>query len=227
MKTKTLLITVLLLVTSLLLAAQRAPDIRTNSRISTSYDLSDKTIQGTPYITSTFLPAKISADEEKIYNLRYNAHTDEMEVQSTDKSIGAINKNINDLRIIFIKNNKTYISANYINDNGIAQKGYFVHVNKPDSKISLLKKESKKFIERKTANSGYEKTKPAHFKRINDTYYVIIKNKTAQIIPKKKKDFLKVFPEKHKNIFSFMKKNKIKTSREEDLIELVNYLNTL
>ena len=119
MKTKTLLITVLLLVTSLLLAAQRAPDIRTNSRISTSYDLSDKTIQGTPYITSTFLPAKISADEEKIYNLRYNAHTDEMEVQSTDKSIGAINKNINDLRIIFIKNlpyEKCYLPIDYCLD---------------------------------------------------------------------------------------------------------------
>ncbi len=192
-----------------------------------AFDRSDKTIQGTPYLLDDFSPARVSADSDKIYNLRYNAVTDQMEVQSEKNTIQAINKNIDGVTITFLKDDKTYESINYINDKGLAERGYFIHLSSTSAKINLLIKEAKKFIERKPAKSSYQVTKPAQFKRLDDIYYIIIKNKTAQLLPSKKKDLLRLFPEHSKAIEAFIKSNKIKTSKQDDLITLVNYINTL
>ncbi|WP_460220004.1 hypothetical protein [Psychroserpens sp. MEBiC05023] len=197
----------------------------TTGNMSFTFDRSDKTIQGTPYIIDEFTPARVSADQNKIFNLRYNAVSDQMEVQSDKNTIQAINRNIEGVTITFLKDNKTYQSLNYINEDGIAERGYFIHVNSPDSKINLLLKESKKFIERQPAKSSYQDTKPARFKKVDDVYYIIIKNNTAQILPEKKKDILKLFPENSSKIAAFMKSEKIKPSKKEDLIKLVNFLN--
>ena len=102
-----------------------------------------------------------------------------------------------------------------------------MHVNNPISKYKLLIKETVVFIDRKPAKTSYDKTKPAVLKRISDKYFIAIGSDAAVEFPKKKKKFPKLFPDKHKDILSFMKKNKIKTSKEEDLVELINYINTL
>nr|WP_321234345.1 hypothetical protein [uncultured Psychroserpens sp.] len=201
--------------------------VESNFGLIYSFDRSDKTIQGTPYIIDDFTPARVSADQNKIFNLRYNAVSDQMEVQSDKNTIQAINRNIEGVTITFLKDNKTYQSLNYINEDGIAERGYFIHVNSPDSKVNLLLKESKKFIERQPAKSSYQETKPARFKKVDDVYYIILKNKTAQILPEKKKDILKLFPENSDKVASFIKSNKIKVSKREHLIKLVNYINTL
>ncbi|MCK8481962.1 hypothetical protein [Psychroserpens algicola] len=192
-----------------------------------TFDRSDKTIQGTPYIIDEFTPARVTADTEKIYNLRYNAITDQMEVQTEKNTIQAINKNIDGVKITFLKDEKTYQSANYINEDGIAERGYFIFVNNVNAKVNLLIKESKKFIERRPAKSSYQDTKPAHFKRVDDVFYIMLKNNTAQILPEKKKDMIKLFPEHSDKIEDFIKSNKIKTSKKEDLLELINFVNTL
>lgn len=198
-----------------------------SGNMSYTFDRSDKTIQGTPYIIDDFSPARVSADKEKIYNLRYNAVTDQMEVETEKNTIQAINKNIDGVTITFLKDDKVYESINYINKEGVAERGYFIHLNSADSKINLLIKESKKFIERQPAKSSYQDTKPAKFKRVDDVYYVIIKNKTAQILPTKKKELLSLFPEKSNDISSFIKSNKIKISKRGDLLKLISYINTL
>ncbi len=199
----------------------------TTGNISLAIDRSDKSIQGSPYIIDNFTPARVSADQDKIFSLRYNAVSDEMEVQSDKNSIQAINKNIEGVTITFLKDDKTYQSLNYIDDNGIAKRGYFIHVNSPNSKINLLLKESKKFVDRKKAKSGYQDTKPAHFKRVDDEFYVVVKNKTAQKIPSKKKNLINLFPDHEAAVSAYLKDHKVKTSKKEDLIELVNHLNSL
>jgi hypothetical protein len=197
------------------------------SGLTYTFDRSDKTIQGTPYIIDDFSPARVSADSEKIYNLRYNAVSDQMEVETDKNTIQAINKNIDGVKITFLKDEKTYQSINYINEDGIAERGYFIHVNGVNSKIKLLAKETKKFIERRPAKSSYQDTKPAEFKRLDDVYYIIIKNNTAQLLPEKKKDLLKLFPENSDKIEDFIKSNRIKMSKQEDLLELMSYINIL
>ena len=131
------------------------------------------------------------------------------------------------LLIVFALGNKTYEAIDYVNVEGKTSRGYFVHVNNANSKYQLLIKETIQFVDRKPAKTSYDKTKQAEFKRLEDRYFITNGNEAAVEFPKKKKDFPKVFPDKHKDILSFMKKNKIKTSKDEDLVELINYINTL
>ena len=55
----------------------------------------------------------------------------------------------------------------------------------------------------------------------------MLEGENAQLLPKKNKDLAKLFPANSKEILSFIKTNKIKTSREDDLIRLVTYISSL
>ena len=204
-------------------------DIQTNAPASSlySFDLSDKSIKGSAYIQKSFMPAKLSLSDNKIYNLKYNAYSDEIEIQNEGQKPGALNKNIDNLLIVFALGNKTYEAIDYVNDEGKTSRGYFVHINNANSKHQLLIKETIQFVDRKPAKTGYDKTKPAQFKRLEDRYFITNGNEAAVEFPKKKKDFSKIFPDNYGDILNYMKKNKIKTSKKEDLLQLTNYINTL
>ncbi|WP_431132365.1 hypothetical protein [Psychroserpens mesophilus] len=193
-----------------------------------SFDNSDKTIRGSVYIQNAFMPAKLSLEDgTKIFKLRYNAFNDEIEIEIDGQEPNALNRNIDNLLIIFVGDDKTYEAVDYINDEGSTVRGYFVHANDAHSKHQLLIKESIKFVDRKPAKTSYDKGKPAEFIRLDDRYFIAIGDNPAVEFPKKKKDLSNIFPDKYDDIIDFMKENKIKTSREEDLIELVNYINLL
>ena len=89
MKT-TKIFTLLLLFVTTLSFSQDLVSIQTltGGKVNTAYstDLSDKTIQGSPYIIDEFMPARVTADIEKIFNLRYNAVSDQMEVKRQKKT---------------------------------------------------------------------------------------------------------------------------------------------
>lgn len=193
-----------------------------------SFDNSDKTIRGSVYIQKIYMPARLSLmDGTKIFKLKYNAYNDEIEIENEGQEANALNKNIDNLIITFVGDDKTYEAIDYIDDEGNTSRGYFVHVNGANTKHQLLIKETIKFTDRKPAKTSYDKTKPAEFKRLSDTYFVTNGDNPAVEFPKKKKDLAKIFPDKYDNISNFMKENRIKTSREEDLIRLMNYINTL
>jgi len=193
-----------------------------------SFDNSDKSVHGSAYIQEIFMPAKLSLmDGTKIFKLKYNAYNDEIEIENESGKANALNKNIDNLLIVFVSDDKTYQALDYVDKDANTTRGYFVHVNSAISKYKLLIKETVIFIDRKPAKTSYDKTKPAELKRIDDKYFIAIGTDAAVEFPKKKKEFPKVFPDKHKDILSFMKKNKIKTSKDKDLVELINYINTL
>ncbi|WP_323789297.1 hypothetical protein [Psychroserpens sp.] len=200
--------------------------VESNTGLILTFDRSDKTIQGSPYIYEEFSPARVSADQDKIFNLRYNAVSDEIEVQTDKSTIQAINKNIKGVTITFLKDDKTYQAINYIDSDGSAKRGYFIYLTNTNDSNPLLLKESIKFLERQPAKSSYQEAKPAEFKRQDDKYYIMLKNETAVELPSKKKEIANLFPEHSKDILDFIKSNSIKTSKQEDLIQLARYINT-
>lgn len=207
-----------------------ANDMLFNSSPSllTTFDLTDNTIQGSAYIQDNFMPAKLSLpDGTKIFKLRYNAYSDEIEIENQGGNPNALNKNIDNLLIVFVSDDKTYEAIDYIDDKGNINKGYFVHVTSSDNDYQLLMKETVIFIDKKPAKTGYDKTKPAQLKRLDDTYYVSLDNNPAVELPSNKKNLSKVFPEHSKEVLEFIKDNRIKTTKKEDLIKLINYINTL
>ncbi|MEY8868651.1 hypothetical protein AB9K24_04045 [Meridianimaribacter flavus] len=184
-------------------------------------------VEGTPYITSDFLPARISASDDNIFYVRYNAIKDEIEVKGDNNQAFALNKYRKDIIIKLVSNSKTYRLFDYVDDNELPNLGYFVDLI-PESNIKLLKKERVIFIEEKVALTSYHTARPAQFKRVSDDYYIkISEEQGAVLMPKRKKDIAKLIPEHSKDILSYIKTNKIKTSREEDLIKLVSYMSTL
>ncbi len=192
-----------------------------------AFELSDKNIKGSPYLENGFSPAKIKTDKETIYKVRYNMVSDEIEVESEDKAIMAISKNIKGLSVTFLSNNKTFQPRSYIDETGKANKGYFVVLSNINGKHPLLLKESKKYIEGRAAKSNYEQAKPAEYKRMDDAYFIVVKNETAVEIPRNKKDFAKLFPENEEAILDYIKEERLKTNNESDLIKLSLFINTL
>ena len=220
------LLTVLLLSVFYLGSAQQYVDVATERSLM-SKGLSPKIdAVGSPYINENFTAVKIKGYDDKIYSGRYNAYNGEMEIKLYEGKIIALDVYSSDYEVVFIGENKTYNTVAYNSESGILKKGFLVSVYS-NEKVQLLKEEKIKFIEKIEATSSYQKDKPAKFRRQGDDYYIKLGTNDAQYLPSKKKDLAKAFPSKSKEISSFIKKNKLKLNKEEDLIKVAEYLGTI
>jgi hypothetical protein len=182
---------------------------------------------GSPYTSEKFTPATISALPNKTVKARYNAYDDEIEIRINDDNIQQFNKNIKNVIITFLLDDTVFTSLKYINPNDGLQTGYFVTLTEANTKVKLYLKKEIRFVKAQPAASGYDINKPAEFKENSDTFFVSINGAYARELPTKKKEIAKLFPENSKVILDYIKENKIKTSREADLINLINYINSI
>lgn len=192
-----------------------------------TFDRSDKSIQGTPYLDEVFAPARVSSEITKIFYIRYNLVNDEMEVKNENEAVSTINKSISNISVTFLQNNKTYQVFKYLNEDGSSDNGYFTLLSNINTKVKLLLKESKVYKEGQAAKSGYEQAVRPSFKKAKDKYFIKVGGDYAIELPKSKKDVAKLFPKFESQISSFIKKNKIKTSSKEDLLELTKFISEL
>lgn len=199
----------------------------TNTGLIYEIDRTDKTIQGTPYIDATFYPARVTANIEQIFNARYNAVTDEMEIETEKSTIQAINKLLPGITVTFLNNKKTYKGMSYFQEDGNAATGFFVPITNSNLNVKLFLKERKVFVDRTPAKSSYQDAKPAKFDKLNDSFYIVIKNQIAKPLPDNKKEISALFPNFEKDILKYINSEKLNVKKQEDLIKLINYLNQL
>lgn len=188
--------------------------------------LDDKVdVEGSKYIQDDFNMATISIYSGYKFNVKYNAYDDEMEVQGKDNKSFALNKNEKSAEVTFVNNNITYGLFDYANSDGQKVPGYFQKLTVGET-VALLKKEKIMFIEEKVSKTGYDTYRPPKYKRLNDQFFIKLKESPVAIeFPKNKKNIASLFPNKKDKILKFIKENKIKTNKEEDLIKLTNYIN--
>jgi hypothetical protein len=182
---------------------------------------------GTPYLYKDFALAIISSNTAKVYNVRYNAYADEIEIKIGEGQIQNFNKGLSNVFITFVKDDVQYTSLNYTDTDDNLLRGYFITLTESNQNVKLFTKKGIRLAEAQPAISGYDKDKPAEFKATADVHFITIKGAYAFELPSKRKDIAKLFPDHSKTILDFIKKNKIKTSREGDLIELINYINSI
>ena len=186
--------------------------------IDKSLSEEDVNLQKKKYLFYSYNEAAVDDYDTKAF-VRYNIFDDEMEFVK-DESIYYLAKEIG-RKIRFINTNSIYKVFEFKGELHF----FKVHV---EGKNSLIAKQKVRYIEEKVAKSGYDRAKPANYKRLKDELYLVIDNKKMVKLSKKsKKEFFKSFGDKSSEIQKYAKKNKLGRKSIEDLKKIVTYYNTL
>tara|TARA_R110000787_G_scaffold7987_12_gene26903 strand:- start:830 stop:1525 length:696 start_codon:yes stop_codon:yes gene_type:complete len=169
------------------------------------------------YLTYSYELASVDAYDTKAY-VRYNIFEDEMEFVK-DESIYYLAKEVG-RKVHFKDSDFTYkvYELNY------ELKFFKVLV---DGKNSLVAKQGIRYIDAKVAISGYDRPKPANYKRVKDEIYIALEDNSLVKISKNKNQFFSAFGDKESDMKSYMKKNRLNHKNLKDLKEAVTYFNTL
>ena len=184
--------------------------------------MTDENIQGSPYLNSDFIDGIIYTSSKSLYRnvpLRYNVFNDELEFKTAENSIQAIATPGIIERVEFGNFKLVYMdySCSDKKDKG------FLRVL-VDGYVSLFVKSEVIFRE-PTEAAAFKEPAPAKFVNKSDSYYIQIGDKIPQRV-RGKKDIIELFPEHEKKIAHFIKENKIKPRKSENLKELVQYYNS-
>lgn len=188
-----------------------------------SFNKQSKGIVGTSYINDNFLPAK-HMNSVETYLMRYNAYKDVFEVQRDGVVFYFLPKECGYF-VRFNSDKKVYQVFSY-EENNKTTNGFFVVLNK-GKKLSLLLREKINFHDEVTVKSQLDKYKPPTLKRASDVFFIGYKNNTSTKLPRRKKNFFKLFSSKSQEIKSFVKKQKLSFKDKEDLIVIFTYYNSL
>lgn len=181
---------------------------------------SKQVVDGSPYITDAYLPASIEGYKGVTLPVRYNAQKDEMEFQRDNKKFHVAKSDSLEVKIL----NKVYKYLEYqVKDD--KEQGYLVVVNQGKNH-SLFKKEKIILVPASTSGGGYTMDSNAYYRKTNDKFYISVPGKIVYM-PTKKKELLSLFPDKSSKLEEYLKKNKVSFDKENDLIGLVNFMNTL
>jgi hypothetical protein len=184
-------------------------------------------IEGSPYANESFLVGVINQEDKSVYDkilLRYNIFADEIEIKksgnSSDSDYDAL---IKDPKSIVKIANSIYV---FVPFEGSMEKGHYFTVVLEEIAFDLYKKTEVDYSKPYKAKTSYERDRPAKFTQKN-SYYLVSKNGTFYELPDSKSKIIKVMSSKEVEVKSYIKKNKLDISSENDLVKLVKFYNSL
>jgi len=205
--------------------AQRRVEVPSQYVNNNSLSVFDKNIkyQGSPYLDKEFILGKVILNNSKIINtgLRYNAYSDNFEFYNKDV-IMSLSK-IDGTKIILT--GKTFVLRSLKSENSTS-KNYYQELTE-NGRLRLYKKYYKKFVEAKKSKSSYGSDKPAKFELITSYFFEKSGSKDLELFKLKKKDILLLMKDKSSDIKKYLKNEKLKLSKEQDLVKLFDYYNSL
>ncbi|WP_437371827.1 hypothetical protein [Maribacter litoralis] len=191
---------------------------------SNKSELTLSDIEGEPYFKEQFsngiLFYKDSLNLGE-FLIRYNAFTDEME-SSNDSGNTVINK-VDEISILL--DNEKYVILNFLDDNNIIKKGFFIEKYRGENNGLFLKKYMT-IKDGKEAKTSFHKSTPPSFVD-HEKYYLKFSDNAPIEIKLKKNKVLNAFPDKKDLLEKFVAEKKLQLETEEDLIELSKFYNTL
>jgi len=187
-------------------------------------ELSYSSIEGTPYVNSSFQTGQIFTKENNLYGsfpLRYNVYTDNFEFRQSNQKVLELNAPgmIGKIKL----DDTTFIYAPYAVKDGW-RNGFFQLIN--SGKAEALIRYRVDFM-KATPVGAYQDAQPARFSSIEKEFYVRFGKDHPAVKIFKNSDFIKALPDKKAEIIKFMKKERIRAAKENDLLKLVNYYNSL
>jgi len=169
------------------------------------------------YLTFSYELAFVD-DYDTKSRVRYNIYEDEIEFIK-DNSIYYLVKEVG-RRIRFVETKELYRVFKLDEEPNF----FKVHV---EDKHSLLAKQRVRYIEPRKALSGYDRAKPANYRRMKDELYLALENRNLIKLSRDKKEFLEVFGNKSETMNTFMRQNKLNFRKIEDLKKIIQYFNIL
>ncbi|MFP4489287.1 MAG: hypothetical protein ACLFN1_08290 [Bacteroidales bacterium] len=190
-------------------------------RLAKSFKKENKTeYDGSPYLLDEFRDAEIYLKNGRQYEdvpMNYNIHNDDFEFMMDDISYSLGNNNIvKNIRVgdrDFYYRNYTYNSARI--------KGYLELVADGDYKI--FKKHRVIYTEPK-ATRGYVEAQPARFSPRRPDYFIELTDGNI-VYFNKLKEIADLLPENSDKLKDYIRDNRLKARREEDIITLAGYIN--
>lgn len=179
---------------------------------------------GSMYINERYMPAKVTGYDNNIM-VRYNAYSDYFEIKN-DQSDQVQNLPKNpEVEVTLVSTNNTYRVFEYKNEKGETNYGY-LNVISEGPKVSFYKKELISLQPEFFPSNSYQTYKPANYKKEDNEYYIKLNNE-IMFLPSKSKHFAKMMDENDKEVKTFIKKNNIDLEKEQDLVKLAEYLETI
>lgn len=177
---------------------------------------------GSIYSNKEFQKADIIDENSSTYELKlnYNIYTDAVECKMGNELFEITKKPNLYVRI----NDEYYYYCNFKTQRGIRKNGYYILVELNDA-YRIYKK-----FKVKITDPVEMETMPGNFTmgkiKLTTTFY-LEENETILELPLNKKDILLAFSDKEKELKDYIKKEKLKLKKEEDLLQLVAKYNAL
>lgn len=170
------------------------------------------------YLTFTYELVTVDDSDIKAH-LRYNILDDEMEFVR-ENNLYYLVKDIG-RKVVFENTKATYKILRF---NEKLQ--YFKVLS--EGNYTLLAKHRVRYIESRPAESGYDKDKPAKYKRQKDELYLALDQIVlAKLTGIKKSKFMSFFGSRSKEMSTFIKKNKLSYKKTDDIKKIIGYYNSL
>ncbi|WP_438709984.1 hypothetical protein ACSTS3_11300 [Aquimarina muelleri] len=178
----------------------------------------DRTIKGHQYYEehNSLATIYINKKRDRKCLVRYNAFNDEIEVSQKDQAFNILK--IDNIEVALEK--YSYRLFNYEGD-----KHFFITFNK--GRYSLAIKTQKKIKGGRQARTGYETSSPSRYISINKYFVVDNEKEEIKSIKLKKKNIIEVLNDKKDQVEKFVSSKKLNLKKEEDVIAVIDYYNTL
>lgn len=181
---------------------------------------------GSPYYKEEFLGGNVIFKGTTIATneiLRYNVSKEEFEIKDLNNPGGKIVKTVFRNEDISIEIGDE--SFEYISSEKNRLRGYFIPLVKGDQN-SLYKKIKKEFIASQRAVNSMASDIAAMYKE-QELFYLVDDKGTYKELPSSKKKRINAFGKNKKAVKEYAKKNKLNIKKEEDLIKIVTFSNSL
>lgn len=178
---------------------------------------------GSPYLYEDFIPAKIN-DISETKLVRFDAFEDRVEVMVDENKVVILPDTQPFTISLLDGSDKIFETKSYHDEKGNLKTSFFELIAKHEN-YSLYLKEKIEFTKAVKAQ-GYQDSQPAMFKKQKESYFITdFKGQTDQLlkIPYKNRNFLALFPAQSKSIKTFIKDNKLKIDRGDDLVKIFNF----
>lgn len=185
--------------------------------------LTESDINGSPYLNDEFIIGTIFTTTEMQFQdipLRYNIYSGKLEFKTPENEVLALAAPEIVKRAEFGEFKLSYITYSLSKK---IKRGFFEEL--VNGKVSLFTK-AEILYQKPTKPAAYKDAEPAKFIERPNLYFLKVEKESAKKIDNKK-GLIEMFPDNREQVATFIKKNKIKVNKEDQLIELVTYYNSL